>query len=147
MFYILLIIIIYYFYNVIKLRIDNRKLTENWVNINKLRYSVSEYGNEVSVFYHNYAFGMTLNANDFFDYASCDSVYMDIDDLEAFLPIYRLYGTDAVNAYMHMKDGRLPLEKYLTVEFYQAINKFKYTDIDFKGYILKNESLQNREDY
>lgn len=56
------------------------------------------------------AFSITLNANDFFCFASGGSVEVDEENLDKLLEVYLKYGTVGVDAFMSLHEKMPPAE-------------------------------------
>lgn len=93
---------------------------------------VKEYSEEITRLLRG-DFGIALNANDFFCYASADMVLVDYRDFGWVLPIYRKFGQPGLDACLSHIAGRDPIEPYLTDEFYKARAAIKELNPDVKS--------------
>lgn len=71
------------------------------------------------------SFGIAMNANDFFNYASPDMVLIDAQDLEWVLPIYKKYSWKGVDACMAYIAKKMPIKPHITKEFEEAYAEIK----------------------
>jgi hypothetical protein len=71
------------------------------------------------------AFTITLNANDFFEYATADGVNLETDDLPWVLPIVQEYGQDGINAVLAYIRKQEPLAYWINLKYETAMNKLK----------------------
>ena len=74
------------------------------------------------------SFGILLNANDFFNYATAECVTIDSLDLHWILPIYKQFGEDGLNACMSYIDGRKPIIQWQNDKFnlaYKELERIK----------------------
>lgn len=63
------------------------------------------------------SFGIALNANDFFSYASADMVLLDVQDLVWVIPMYKRYNLCGLNACMAYIAKRMPIEPHISYQF------------------------------
>ena len=74
----------------------------------------------------NGSFGITCNANDFFQYACADAVTISPDDLKWVLPIIKKYGyIDGENACMAYIAKLKPIKPRLTEKFQAAYKEIE----------------------
>lgn len=66
------------------------------------------------------AFKICLNANDFFSYASADSVDLEDSDYHWAVPFVEKYGTDGINAIMSYIRKQCPIIERQTQAFHKA---------------------------
>lgn len=71
------------------------------------------------------SFGISLNANDFFNYASADTILLDPLDLKWVLPIVEKYKYNGLDACMSYIAGIKPLEPYITPSFQEALKELE----------------------
>lgn len=93
------------------------------------------------------SFYLSINANDFFAYATADAVELCPIDLKWVLPIVEKYEKDGLYAVMSYIEDCLPLQEYQSKKFFQILNELKtlqppiYSKIDeWTPEQLKNES-------
>lgn len=70
-------------------------------------------------------FGICLNANDFFSYASGDSVVLDSSDFYWALPLIEKYPDSGCNAVMAYIRQTQPIEPWRTPEFLAAYKELE----------------------
>jgi hypothetical protein len=68
----------------------------------------------------NGSFGIAMNANDFFNYACADMVFINANDLEWVLPIYKKYSWAGVDACIAYIAKHMPIKPHITKEFEEA---------------------------
>lgn len=64
-----------------------------------------------------------LNANDFFDYATACSVFVDIYDLIKYNDVIKKYGNSGIHAIMAHQEKAKPIKEYLTKDYLNAFNE------------------------
>jgi hypothetical protein len=79
------------------------------------------------------AFSLTLNASDFFHYATADAVVLDTDDLPWVLPVIEKYGQDGIHAVMAHIRQKEPIKRWLSVEYEMALNMIKINNPDVQS--------------
>jgi len=71
------------------------------------------------------SFGITLNANDFFQYACADSLEIDAGDYEWIIPIVVKYGDPGIHAVMSYIADTMPIKEWQTERFKAALQEIK----------------------
>ncbi len=79
------------------------------------------------------SFGICMNANDFFSYASADSVILDPKDLNWVLPVCRKYPKAGENACMSYIAKRKPIKPWITPEFESAYAEIEAMNPDVQS--------------
>lgn len=75
------------------------------------------------------AFQVTLNANDFFNYACADAVTIDMWDLEEWvLPIVQEHGLSGIHACMAFIRKEMPIKPWQTEKFKAAYREIELLD-------------------
>ena len=84
-----------------------------------------------------YAFGIEMNCNDFFNYATAHTLQVEPANFEWILPIAQKYKDDGVNACLAYIANIEPLQPYRTENYDLAISEIKavnprvYGDVDY----------------
>lgn len=73
----------------------------------------------------NGSFGITCNANDFFNYACADAVTISPADLKWVLPIVKKYGHDGENACLSYIAKQQPIKPWITEKFQAAYKEIE----------------------